>query len=184
MRWMRLKSSYVVLTLLSFCLDSTAQATPIRQVDIITLGGTVWTGDAWTLQLTGPIATSVTYTTTDADVVGCNICNTMMHWGAAINAAPILAGFLTATYAIWDGVSPVPPPEITLTANVPGVPFLASVSVVGPCDPLVACEPISVSIVTQTAASSVPEPNTLTLFGAGFLGLIALRRRKAKGRWS
>lgn len=175
----QMKHSVAVLALgFILSLGSTARAMPISQADIITLGGTAWTGDQWTLQLTGPITASVTYTVTNADVIGCNICNTTAHWGAAINNDPTMGGFLTATYQIWSGIGPVPPSVITLTANTPGVPFSASVSVLGPCDPFVVCDPLTVSIVTQTRASTVPEPSTLALFGTGLVWFGSMRRRK------
>ena len=39
---------------------------------------------------------------------------------------------------------------------------------------------ITLNLVTTTSASSVPEPLTLSIVGAGLAGAVAMRRRKKK----
>jgi hypothetical protein len=98
---------------------------------------------------------------------------------AAINADRVISSFLTA-----EIIPFIPAASFTqfiLTALAPGVPFLASVSVIEDCD----CnnneaEPINVTIETLTAVS-VQEPTTAWSIGLGLAIFAAGRRRAHRG---
>lgn len=178
---MTMKAKFLGLLCLALAFGHSGQtsAGPVSQVDRITLGGPTYQGDQWTLNLLGPVTATVTYITTVADVAGCNICNVTAHWGAAINADPGMSSFLTASYLVWDEVSPYDS-VINLTANTPGISFTATVSVTEASDnDFNETEPLTVSIVTVADASlHVPEPATAFILGLALVIAASARYRR------
>jgi hypothetical protein len=178
-----------------FASMSTNAATVIynNQVDKIQLPPDAFTstGDQYSLSITGPITSTVTIELVPADIVGCNLCNATVKWGEAINDDPVMSGFLTATYDVWDGVSVVPfgggtradyDPAILLTANAVGVEFFSSVWVLSAGNPKTNPNFTDLAVSVSTivpAQATVPIPPALWLFGSGLLGLVGMARRKA-----
>lgn len=97
------------------------------QAHEINMSGPTYQNDEWTLTVSGPISSTVTYVVTNADIAGCNICNAAANWAAAINNDPMMGSFLTAEVMTVQGTSPE---VIRITANAPNDPFTASVFVI------------------------------------------------------
>jgi len=153
-------------------ISAPALSLPIAQVDLVTTSGPTYRDDQWTLNLSGPIVASVTYTVVPDDEVGSNILNATAHWVDAINADPVVGAFLTA--ALLPSLH-----QFTLTADTPGVPFFASVSVFEASQSdNNELEPLSVGITTTTQASTdIAEPHALAALSLGLAFLMVLSRR-------
>ena len=86
------------------------------QQSLITMGGSTYPGDTWSLEVTSPVLRDVTYTVTRADVAGCNACNAAQNWITLINTDPVMEGLVFARYLGGSGKSL----GITIEGRQPG----------------------------------------------------------------
>jgi VCBS repeat-containing protein len=112
------------------------------QVTTVVLNGSTYRGDVWTLDVSGPVNATISYTVSADDEVGANSGNAAMNWAAKINADPVLSSLLTA-------VGDYAGHKITLTAKQAGISFDPTVTVTdaSPHDNS-AVYPISASVMT------------------------------------
>ena len=100
----------------SLSLSCTTSPRALEQRNLITMGGSTYPGDTWSLEVTSPVLRDVTYTVTRADVAGCNACNAAQNWITLINTDPVMEGLVFARYLGGSGKSL----GITIEGRQPG----------------------------------------------------------------